>query len=481
MPEVATRPENARQPTVEVAGMPAVVGLTASGERVAVPPASLCANCGTILTGPFCSQCGQHDKDYHRSLWRFFTDFLDNFLCWDNKFLLTVQPLLRQPGFLTQEFMAGRRARYVHPLRLFLFTSAACLALIGFINHHLEHTPATFRVSAEPTAKKDKKPPQGSAKTSKKPSATPASAAAEDTDDANDDAAVKAVPAASAGSAIPGQPAPAATGESLAAKIQQVLTASASGNGGMTAAASPAVSPVPVPSAAALPATPSDPGAEALRQAERVLREKGLLSSAKAVSKAASRGQMPPVGFDAEAVGAKIEAAMEKKEAAMESVDKMRAQKVGKFVGDSFNSEQAGRMAEQVSRGVEQKLSWVSLALLPVFALLLRAVYWREDSYYFVHFVYSLHYHTFLFLFWAAYASAGLVLAFMPFAGLWGFLLGLCLLLPGWYLYLSLRRMYGESPRRTAGKVIVLGILHLVAIAIGVISVGAMAFFSTQG
>ena len=163
---------------------------------------------------------------------------------------------------------------------------------------------------------------------------------------------------------------------------------------------------------------------------------------------------------------------------ALANADRLRAQKFGQFVGRSFDSEKAGRIAEEISQGVEKKLSWVALTLLPVFALLLRAVYWREDSYYFTHFVYSLHYHTFLFLFWAAYTCAGVVVAFLPLHGLWSFLLGWCLLLPGWYLFLSLRRMYGESSRRTAAKVVVLGALHLLAILIGVASVGALAFFS---
>ena len=85
-----------------------------------------------------------------------------------------------------------------------------------------------------------------------------------------------------------------------------------------------------------------------------------------------------------------------------------------------------------------------------------------------------------MFLFWAAYACVGVVTAFLPFQAMWSFLLGLCLLLPGWYLFVSLRRMYGESSRRTAAKVVVLGALHLLAILIGVASVGAMAFFSAR-
>ena len=41
--------------------------------------------------------------------------------------------------------------------------------------------------------------------------------------------------------------------------------------------------------------------------------------------------------------------------------------------------------------------------------------------------------------------------------------------------------MYGEGPRRTAAKVVVLGALHLFAILLGVARVGALSFFSAPG
>ena len=487
MSEVATRPENARELTTESAGLPLAVRAAEAVEPVpagsGAPP---CANCDTALAGPFCSQCGQHDKDYHRSLWRFFSDFLDNTFCWDNKFLLTVKPLVRQPGFLTQEFMAGHRVRYVHPLRMFLFTSAVCLALIGFINHHLEHAPGLIHMQVGPSGKEQKGIQFHFGTDGKKAAAHPAKDPAADADEDDD---TRAAPAASASPAVTGQTdvaSPAAADPSFAAKLEQVLAASAAKNPGAAASVAPTTPPGPTPGQTASSTDEAagsggkDPHEDTMRQVRQALRDGGLLPSGKAKAGAkdgASKGGVP----DAEAINAKIDAALTKGDAALASADRMRAQRIGAMVGKSFDSVKAGRIAEEISRGVEQKLSWVALALLPVFALLLRAVYWREDSYYFTHFVYSLHYHTFLFLFWVAYACAGVVAEFLPFHGLWSFLLGLCLLLPGWYLFLSLRRMYGDSPRRTAAKVVVIGVLHLLAILIGVASVGALAFFSAGG
>src|SRR3954465_10642599 len=93
-----------------------------------------CENCGAPLSGPYCSACGQHAIDYHRSLWRVLIDAADSFLNWDTKFLSTIGVLLIRPWQLTNDFNAGRRARYVHPLRLYLLASIAFFLLAKLIH-----------------------------------------------------------------------------------------------------------------------------------------------------------------------------------------------------------------------------------------------------------------------------------------------------------------------------------------------------------
>jgi hypothetical protein len=48
---------------------------------------------------------------------------LDSFLNWDSKFFTTIALLLLKPWRLTNEFLAGKRVRYVNPLRLYLLAS----------------------------------------------------------------------------------------------------------------------------------------------------------------------------------------------------------------------------------------------------------------------------------------------------------------------------------------------------------------------
>src|SRR5437764_5313631 len=87
------------------------------------PRLTHCENCGALLSGPYCSQCGQAAIDYRRSFGHVLVDVLNEFLNWDSKFFATIALLILKPWRLTNEFLAGKRVRYVHPLRLYLLAS----------------------------------------------------------------------------------------------------------------------------------------------------------------------------------------------------------------------------------------------------------------------------------------------------------------------------------------------------------------------
>src|SRR5437870_8384366 len=86
-------------------------------------PLTHCENCGTQLQGRWCAQCGQPAIDYRRSFRHVIADLLNEFLNWDSKFFATIGLLVVRPWKLTNEFLAGHRVRYVHPLRLYLIAS----------------------------------------------------------------------------------------------------------------------------------------------------------------------------------------------------------------------------------------------------------------------------------------------------------------------------------------------------------------------
>src|SRR6186997_2178628 len=52
------------------------------------------------------------------------THFFYDITHFDSNFFTTVEDLLFKPGFLSKEYMIGRRARYLHPVKMYVFTSA---------------------------------------------------------------------------------------------------------------------------------------------------------------------------------------------------------------------------------------------------------------------------------------------------------------------------------------------------------------------
>src|SRR5262249_2230484 len=93
------------------------------GRKTQREPITHCENCGAELQGHWCAKCGQPAIDYRRSFRHVIADLLNEFLNWDSKFFATIALLLIRPWKLTNQFLAGHRVRYVHPLRLYLLAS----------------------------------------------------------------------------------------------------------------------------------------------------------------------------------------------------------------------------------------------------------------------------------------------------------------------------------------------------------------------
>src|SRR5437588_8607001 len=100
--------------------------------KVQPPPLPYCENCGAPMAGPFCAQCGQAAIDYRRSFRHIIVDVLDSFLNWDSKFFATIGWLIARPWHLTNQFLAGRRVRYVHPLRLYLLVRILFFFVVNY-------------------------------------------------------------------------------------------------------------------------------------------------------------------------------------------------------------------------------------------------------------------------------------------------------------------------------------------------------------
>ena len=96
---------------------------TTPAEVVPTPTGAICANCGTPLYGEHCYHCGQPMKGLVRRFSSVLGDIADTLFEIDTRLTRTVAPLLLRPGYLSLEYFAGRRVRYVSPVRLFFFVS----------------------------------------------------------------------------------------------------------------------------------------------------------------------------------------------------------------------------------------------------------------------------------------------------------------------------------------------------------------------
>ncbi len=87
------------------------------------PRPEQCLNCGRAVDGNFCAFCGQENKDHTVVLRPLLSDLLAEVISWDSKLMRTLVPLVIRPGFLTNEYTAGRRIGYLSPLKLYLTVS----------------------------------------------------------------------------------------------------------------------------------------------------------------------------------------------------------------------------------------------------------------------------------------------------------------------------------------------------------------------
>lgn len=82
-----------------------------------------CLNCNQALdqqSDNFCPQCGQLNNTKKETASELLRELAGDFLHLDSKVTRTIIPLLFKPGYLTQQFNSGKRARYLHPVRMFI-------------------------------------------------------------------------------------------------------------------------------------------------------------------------------------------------------------------------------------------------------------------------------------------------------------------------------------------------------------------------
>jgi hypothetical protein len=108
-----------------------------------------CLNCGSLLTGQYCGNCGQRASSRLISIWELLRDAFGDLLEIDSKIWQTLVPLAIRPGRLTSDYLRGRRARFMPPFRTYLVLSLLFF-LVAFFDPQ-EQLGILFEPSAETT------------------------------------------------------------------------------------------------------------------------------------------------------------------------------------------------------------------------------------------------------------------------------------------------------------------------------------------
>ena len=125
----------AAPPEVAITAATAAAPATAVPPAAAAPAAPCCDNCGASVAGRYCGNCGQRLEPPLHSLGHFLTVAMEDVTHADSRLWRTLWALLFKPGFLTREFLDGRRARYLPPVRLYLVLSVLFFVVLAALGH----------------------------------------------------------------------------------------------------------------------------------------------------------------------------------------------------------------------------------------------------------------------------------------------------------------------------------------------------------
>lgn len=97
-----------------------------------------CLNCQTELHGKYCHVCGQNSSSTKLSIKEFILEYMNIAFIWDSHFLKTIWQILKKPGHVTNEYLAGKRVSYTHPLKLNMFLLFVFITMVILFQKNLD-------------------------------------------------------------------------------------------------------------------------------------------------------------------------------------------------------------------------------------------------------------------------------------------------------------------------------------------------------
>ena len=112
---------------------------------------SNCTNCSKPLPGQaeFCPACGQSIKVIKRPWREVFGELVVELFDFDGRMLRSLRYLLTRPGFLTHEYVSGRRLSYTSPVRMYLLISLVFFFVLPLILPASSVTSPDHQVSVD--------------------------------------------------------------------------------------------------------------------------------------------------------------------------------------------------------------------------------------------------------------------------------------------------------------------------------------------
>jgi hypothetical protein len=353
----------------------------------------VCLNCGATVQDKYCSHCGQLNAEPKESIGHLIGHFFADVTHYDSQFITTLRDLVFKPGFLTREYVAGKRASYLNPIRMYIFISAVFF-LVSFsqkqegnnsggaikpqsgVNLFRQHLADSLRATEKPEGRL-------SGKDSIRNGLYSSLAARLDT--------VSAVKNAADGSSV---------------------TANINNHGVVTL----------------------------------ILTE----NKNKSVEQYEKEQKAEPA---------------KKRDNATESY--MVKKVIKKILKDGSNG------SVTITQNLEHDIPKLMFILLPLFALFIRLFYSRKKYFYSQHLIFSLHFHSFLFI---ILMLSGLLSNFLPLDKMWQGVIIVTLLVVFIYLAAALHNAYRQPVWLSVIKAFGISVFYCTSIIIGVLVIFASIF-----
>lgn len=121
-----------------------------------------CPNCLVQLEGAYCHNCGQSTRSTDRFFLTLINEAFEDILTLNSRVWKTLGNLLFKPGYLSKEYFAGRRVRYIPPIRLYFTLSIlffVVMSVYAFFEpqNHLQTTSVEVSQD-EPSTQEEFKP-----------------------------------------------------------------------------------------------------------------------------------------------------------------------------------------------------------------------------------------------------------------------------------------------------------------------------------